>query len=750
MISDHVTSPNQIKPGSSAGTEHLDLGDVVRLLRRRRRVILAVAGLFTGLATLAALTLPPQYTAVATLLVEGSDPQVLQSEAVLTTPPQDRPLVATHVALLTSRSFMRAIVKAKDLHEDPEYNPALPGGPRVWDWLETAFAELVESLPPQAVFARSLMPNSTPPSAQKQQEQTVNQLLLQTEAEQTGEAYTIAVRVTSFDPAKAAQLANVVADSYVAGRLESRQGAMKRAVSFLGTRLEELRSRAAASEAAVAEYVRTEGLSQSREDDPVLRQMDELNQQLVLAEIRRAQAEARLQQARELMRSPDGGPGAGLFTSPMLLELRQQAAMLNRKAAEFGTIYGERHPQMTNLRAEVDSVRQREAEEVERIVYDLEKEARVARAEEEQLRSRFEELEVTARQQRGAAVALRELERQAAADRAIYTSFLSRYREVSEQSNLVGPNVTVVSEAQPPTIPSFPRKALLIGGTFGGSLALGLIFAFMAELLDAGLRSARQVERALGIPPLALVPIVPRRGLRRQRLHEYLRANPRSGFADAIRRLKLELLQSNLDQPPRVVLVTSALPGEGKTTLAISLAVAAAEEGQRSVIVDVDLHRPCLRELLMVPKDVPGLVEVLSGEHTLDEALTADPRQPQMHGLVVRRTAANAGALLASQRMAQLLKTLRGRFDLVILDTPPTLAVGDARVLAGLADAVLYVVRWGRTKADASLAGLETLRDAPTTIAGAVLSQVDVKRHAKRVYGDGIQYYRRYAKYYRA
>jgi capsular exopolysaccharide synthesis family protein len=655
----------------------------------------------------------------------------------------------TNVQLLSAPSFMAKVVDAFDLVQDVEFNPALPGGPRVADWLEDTAVSLVAALPAPAVLAANQVASPLP-SLDEQREQTVRQLLYQTRVEQTGEAYTIAIRVTSFDRDKAARLANAMAKRFIEDRLEAKHAAITQAAGWLDTRLAELREQVARSERAVADVRGREGLPQAREDNLVLRQTDQLMIQLVLAEARRGQAEARLQQARALPGARDKAKLATtVFSSPLLVQLQEQEAALAREAAELSTTLGARHPQMLNKKAEIESVRQRADEELVRIVNDVQNEAMVARAEEEQLRRRLNELEAAARQQQTATTPLLELERLAEADRAIYTTFLGRFKEVSEQAEIAVPGVKLVSQAQPPTIPSFPLKSLLVGGSAVSSLAVGVVLAFIVELFDTGMRTARQVEGLLGIPVIAMVPSVSRRRARKQQLHRYLKGNPRSSFADAVRGLKLALRQSNLDRPPKVVLVTSALPQEGKTTLALCLAAAAAEDGMRTVIVDLDLHRPRLRGLLGVAKGTPGVVEHVVGECALEEALVSERTIPGLHALTVYRAAANPSALYVTRRMAEVVQALRREFDLVILDTPPTLAVGDAQILAGLADVVLLVVRWGATRANAAEAGLEKLRDIQTPIIGVALNQVDVRRHAKRVYGDALQYHQQVSRYYR-
>ena len=722
--------------GPYAGGRQLGLNDVMRLLRRRRWIVAIPVAAITCFFAVLAYSLNPQYTAVATILVSGRDPLVVSMDSVTSNPQPGKEEMATNIELLTADDFLLGIVKGFELDRDPEFNPTLPGGPRLTDWIDDQMS---------LIFPRGVV------DEEQQRERSQKLLRKQIDVEQTGEARTISIRVTSYDPEKAAQMANAFAARFISDRLEAKRQAISHAAQWLNDRISELGKQLSHNEGAVASYFGEQGLAAQREDNSVLRQMDQLNIQLALAETRRAEADARLQHARQVRKSPDQVQmAANLFTSPHLQELRTQEALVERQLAEGGTLYGPQHPVLLNLRAQLGSTRAREVEERERIFGDMENELIVARTEEQQLRDRVGQLQQAAREQQTATVPGLELQRQAEASRSMYTTLLSRYKEVSEQLDLASPGVEIVSEARKPASPSFPSKMLMITGSFAGSLLIGIILAFIVEMLDSGLRSAQQVEGALGVPALAMIPKIDRsKGRGRWSLHHYLRANPRSRFSDAIRSLKLEIAQSNLDQPPKVVLLTSALPGEGKTSFALCLATAAAEEGQRTVIVDLDLHRPRLRQTFGAPQGQPGILELVSSDFPLEQALVADHATPGLFAITVNRSTANPSALLGTKRMVELIKLLRDRFDLVVLDTPPTLAVGDARAIAKMADAMVYVVRWGTTRVDAGRAGIEKLFDLPTPIIGAVVNQVDVKRHSQRAYGDALQYYRKYEHYYR-
>ncbi len=346
---------------------------------------------------------------------------------------------------------------------------------------------------------------------------------------------------------------------------------------------------------------------------------------------------------------------------------------------------------------------------------------------------------------REVAVKLRELERDADASRNIYNSFLERYKETADQQRLIEADAKVVSTAAPPTTPSTPGPKLFGAVGFTASLMLGTLLALLMERFDSGLRSARQVEQTLGLPALGLVPRLER--LRRnQKPHQYLLAKPLSAYAESVRAIYTSLQLSNVDDPPRVVLVTSSLPQEGKTTLALSLATFAASSGQRVLLMDVDLRHPNVHRDLAVPPE-HGLVEYMAGERELDEVLVRN-EEAGIWYLPIKRQTANPTDLLGSQKMKHLLSQLRERFDFVVLDSAPLLGVTDTKVVSRFADKVLFVMQWDQTSRETSINALAHMREAKGHVAGVVLTQVDVRKHAQYGYGDVGQYYGKYQKYY--
>jgi capsular exopolysaccharide synthesis family protein len=266
--------------------------------------------------------------------------------------------------------------------------------------------------------------------------------------------------------------------------------------------------------------------------------------------------------------------------------------------------------------------------------------------------------------------------------------------------------------------------------------------------VDGRLRNGRQLRDLLGARDLGLVPVAPLAGRRRRRqpAHLQLLAKPHGAYAESVRSLFGKIQRAH-HRPPQVVLLTSSLPGEGKTTLACSLAMAAGQLEKRTLLVDLDLRRPRVAEAFGLCL-LDGVVEVAGGRVRLEEAVLAVPGVP-VDVLGVAGPRGDPISVLLPHRLEALLSEARSRYDVIIIDTPPALGVADARTIAEHADSIVFVVRWDHTKQEAAAAALRQLDTFEPKLAGAVLNLVNLKRQAQLAYGDEGQYFNEYRRIYR-
>jgi capsular exopolysaccharide synthesis family protein len=504
-----------------------------------------------------------------------------------------------------------------------------------------------------------------------------------------------------------------------------------------------------AAEVQVESLRKQFGLEASDQGTLSSQEMVEINTQLVMARTARAEAEVRLRRVETLLRSPDGATSASeVLDSPLIQRLREQEAEIQRRVAELSSELGERHPQMIKLRAEAQDLQVSIRAEVRKIVSGLRNEVSVARAREQSL-----QLSLNASRERVALdnedeIRLRAAEREAESSRSLLATLLSRQKATMSQQDIASQaaDARVVAAADPPVKPSIPNVPVVLGLTLLASTLLGLLTILVLEMLDSGFRSGEQIEQQTGAAALGFIPMAVR-SAPDQRLVDYLTARPTSAYSEAIRTLAWSIGLDSKDRPPKTVLITSAQPGEGKTSIASSLSWVQSRSDQRVVIIDADLRQPAVHDAFFVPKE-PGLMDVLAGRKSVDEVLQR-PNEQGPFILPAGTTMPNVTGMLGSRRMDELLADLRNRFDLVILDSPPVLAAADARILAQKADATVMVVHWAKTRRESVRLALRQLTGtAGVRLVGAVLSQVDARKHAQYSYGDSGAYAGALEKYY--
>ncbi|MCH9053368.1 MAG: polysaccharide biosynthesis tyrosine autokinase [Proteobacteria bacterium] len=384
--------------------------------------------------------------------------------------------------------------------------------------------------------------------------------------------------------------------------------------------------------------------------------------------------------------------------------------------------------------------------EVRRIVQGLRNEVAVARARAASLMRELDKLKKEVGGLNTQEIKLRALQREASASLSLLENLLARSKETTSQQDFQQADANILSYAAVPQIPSYPNKGLMfaIATIMGGFL--GVLLAFVFEQLDQGFRSTEQVERLLGVSSLGLAPRLKGLASLGKSPNSYVLDKPASAFAEAIRKLHTGLLLSGGEKQPKSILFASSLPGEGKTTIVISLARMLSSIGQKVLVIDGDLRKPTLHRAFGV-SGTPGLVDCLNDLATLEAAVQVDEKSGA-HLLPAGTQAVHPPNLLGSQAMERLLFALSKNYDLVIVDSAPVIAVSDTLVLARMVDKVVFMVQWRDTRRETAANGLRQIRNAGGDVAGVLLSLVDVKEHAQYGFGDSGTYTGKTKKYY--
>jgi succinoglycan biosynthesis transport protein ExoP len=496
-------------------------------------------------------------------------------------------------------------------------------------------------------------------------------------------------------------------------------------------------------------YKDEHGLGDEKGGSMMDAQLSELNSQLIIARAEKAETEARLNQLQRLLEV--GGQGvetaSEVMSSALVQQLRTQEAQALSRQSELSVEYGPKHPRMLQVQAEINEIRERIRSEVERIAAGLQNEVEFARTRVASLEASMREAQGETSEQNKEAIQLRTLQREAAANRALFDTFLTRVKETSSTQGMETNEARIISAAEVPGWPSYPdRRRMLMNYVLMGFIgACGLVLAL--HLLNPGMTSPEQVQTNLGEFVIGLIPIIPGKTAP----HDYVLERPNSGLVEALNSMKFSLDLSNPDEPVRAIQVTSSVPEEGKTSLAICLARVMAASGKRVLLVDGDLRRSSIGRKLDLRGKHRGLSDlVVAGEANLEEFILRDEKGNVDYLPTGTAQFANATDIFSSARMQMLVNRLKAEYDLVIVDTPPVMAVADARIIGRVVDKTVFVVRWNKTPRKVSRAAVEQLRRAGVDLAGVVLQQVDLDRYGRLGYGDSGYYYHygRYGKYY--
>ncbi len=728
----------QTAPAPDAGALSFDLNIVIATFRRRLRLFAAVAlGVFLAVL-LFTLQETPRYTAQAQVMLDVRKEQVTDMNAVLSGLPADSSVVDTEVEVLRSRSLAGRVVDYLKLDQDPYFNPSLDNASGVASWLPW--------------MKKAVAPTTAvdPVEAQRRREQIVDKLLDGLKVRRSGLTYLISVEYTHPNAAQAAKLANAFADLYLTEQLEAKFDATKKANEWLDTRVAELRDQLQTAESDVQQYKIANNLLSAEGATLTEQEISGLNQQLATSKAEQAETQARLNIARsQLARGSNGEDVGESLSSPVVQGLRKARAEKSQEVADLSGRYGDRHPDLLKAKRELADIDGQIQAEIKRIISNLEAQAQVASQRTGSMAGSVAASKGTLAGNNRASIRLGELQRKADSVRTLYESLLARFKQTTTSEGIEQADARVVSQAKIPSRPSYPKPSLNLGMGLVVALGAGAAAVILAEILMAGLFTEDEVERRLGLPYLGAVPLlassVDAKLAKNMSPTDYLLAKPLSAFAESFRKLRAAILYSKVGEAIKVILVTSSLPGEGKTTTAFALARTMASSGANVIVVDCDLRQSAINRFLPHVPTV-GLLEVLNGVSTLEQALYADPSGAKV--LPLAKSAYTPRDVLGSAAMLRLLQDLRQRFDLVVLDTAPLLAIADTRILAPHADAVVMLARWKKTPIKAISSALGLLQGRGVFVAGVALTQMDLKAQSRYGYGDSNYYYKSYRKYY--
>jgi exopolysaccharide transport family protein len=701
------------------------LREYLRVLIKRKWIVLASLAIIFSVVAIATLRATRIYEASGSIAINKQDSTMLNFKDSANGPSDyyDPADLDTEVSILRSDLLALQVIKTLNLDKRPEFGgKGVPAG---------------DSL---GLTTDELQPDS---------QRTTNLL----------DGFKGSLRVTlrpntriidvhyrSPDKDLAAQVVNTLIQTYVEQNFKTRFESTMQASDWLSKQLVDLQMKVETSQEKLVNYQKEhEILGIDEKQNIITSKLDELNKELTAAESERMEK----QSVYELVQSSDADAAAaaaisastnsstGSSSSTLLEKLREQQADLKIQVAQLSTQFGPSYPKVAQLGSQLKEVEAQIQLEMKKVVSRVRSDYMTSQQRENMLHDALEKQKQEANKLNESAIEYSLLKRDVESYRTLYEGLLEKLKEAGVTAGLKSTNIRPVDKARIPTEPSEPNVPRNLSFALALGLTTGIGLAFLLEGLDNTVRTPEQAQIISGLPSLGMIPLgskTPAEGVSKKHLavaaskeavELVTQSRPQSQMAESYRALRTSLLLSSLGSPPKTILITSALPQEGKSTTSINTAIVLAQKGTRVLLIDADLRRPSIHKTLgMGPRT--GLSNVLTGSATLKQTIVRSSILPSLFILPAGTPPPNPAELLASSNMRDVLAELREEYDHIVVDTPPTLSVTDAVVMSTRADAVVLVIRCGQTTKQALRRSRDLLIQVNARVCGVLLNAVDL------------------------
>jgi uncharacterized protein involved in exopolysaccharide biosynthesis/Mrp family chromosome partitioning ATPase len=674
----------------------------MRLIMRWKWHILGFAAVVTLISGVVIWHLKPRYSAESTVTIDVRQVRVINQEGLLSSPMLDESLVRSDMEAFGSINLARTVVKALNLDKNPEFCGT------------AANCEI-----PVDEAAKKVMSVVT--------------------ATNDGRSYIIRIRAEVGSGELAAAIANTYANSFVAYRQQMRADVAKKATTWLASYVDQLRTQSMTADATVAKYRNEHHLIPLRGETTAAQNVSALNAELATLANEIAEKQSTLDQVASMQSTGgDASAVAPLLNSPLISGLIDREANLANDEAQLRSQYGSAYPGVESARARTAQMRAQVRSEVNKAVTGLGREVAALNQRKAMLTQQLNANQNNVGQQGTDDVGLQSLESNATSARNVYLSATTRLREIEAEQGMAQSDASLATEAIVPDRPDFPHKGVMLAGAFLGSLGLGTVLAFGMGLLSGVFRDADQLEEETGLRMLGAFPKPDGNGAP----EDMASGTPLSLHGEALHSALVNIagaIPTPHDGLGKVVLITSAIPGEGKTSFSLAVGRSAMRSDLSTIVLDCDLRSPSVDRMMRNANrtEIAPDGELGSAGGSSVRTLTVD-RTTGLH-VVPMRTKNAVNQMLSGSVIRNMLQHLRHHYDLIILDLPPVLAVADALTLAPMADGVVLIVDFQRTPRKAFADAVKMLQRNGAFIAGTVFSKGALQKYALAYgrYGSG-------------
>ena len=720
-----------LEQNQTSTEEVIDLRNYFNVINRAKWRILALAVLIAALTVFVVLNIKPVFSAKATLLIEAQQAKAVKIEEVYGINSGQQEYYLTQFEILKSRSIAETVIDKLQLATQAEFI-AQPG-------LRDSIQQLLPFL------ANNREQVSPAQQQQRDREWLVSAFVERLSIEPVRKTQLVNIVFEAHDPQLAADVANAIGEAYIDSQLAAKMGITQKANDWLGGRLGELRLQLDASEQALQEFRLREGLIDVAGVRSLgSQELERLGQEVTAMRSKKAQIDGFVRAVRQFgvndMSRLESLPE--ITAHPGVQQVKAAVISAERKVSELSKVYGPKHPKLLSARSELSTVQQNLHEQIQKLINGISEEANtvsqnLAALEAEMQRSKGQYQDLS-----GKEAEYQRLSREVETNRQLFDTFMARQKETEVTGNFNSAVARFTDTAVAPVDPIKPNKKLIVVLAFVAAVGFGIIVAFVMESLNDTIKTTREVETVLQQRALGIVPKVVGKKALTEKNRTFFDSDARQ-FSESVRSVRTSLSLLGLDRPLQVLMVTSSIPEEGKSTVASNIAFA-FKQLESVLLIDADMRKPTIAKRFGLPAFQPGLANYLTGTETLDDCIITD-EQSGIDILPAGSIPLNPLELLSGQALADLLTQLRGRYQKIIIDTPPVQAVSDALVVSTHTDAAVMVVRADQTRSGLIQLSLAKLVNAHARVVGVVLNDLDLKL-AERYYGS-FGYYRYYAEH---